>query len=92
VSSSKILEQSPLRLVDRLLAAGQQRAYLVRDPKSGRYGLRHTPYDTFEGFLRDGLRLSLGMTRQNSTAGLWWGGGKGIIASLVSEHWQRSLG
>ncbi|MCA9522517.1 MAG: Glu/Leu/Phe/Val dehydrogenase, partial [Myxococcales bacterium] len=29
--------------------------------------------------LRDGLRLSRGMTRKNALAGLWWGGGKGVI-------------
>jgi glutamate dehydrogenase/leucine dehydrogenase len=30
--------------------------------------------------LDDGLRLSRGMTRKNALAGLWWGGGKGILA------------
>lgn len=43
-------------------------------------GLRNWPYDTVESFLRDGLRLSHGMSRKNALAGLWWGGGKGIIA------------
>ncbi|HPN38649.1 MAG TPA: Glu/Leu/Phe/Val dehydrogenase dimerization domain-containing protein [Melioribacteraceae bacterium] len=42
-------------------------------------GLRYWKYFTLEDFLRDGLRLSAGMTRKNSLAGLWWGGGKGII-------------
>lgn len=28
--------------------------------------------------LRDGLRLSAGMSRKSALAGLWWGGGKGI--------------
>lgn len=44
-------------------------------------GLRHWGYDTVESLLRDGLRLSAGMTRKNALAGLWWGGGKGIIAA-----------
>jgi glutamate dehydrogenase/leucine dehydrogenase len=43
-------------------------------------GLRHWPYPSVEAFLRDGLRLSLGMGRKNALAGLWWGGGKGLIA------------
>src|SRR5690606_16914562 len=45
----------------------------------GAGGLRHWPYAKLEDLLRDGLRLSAGMTRKNSLAGLWWGGGKGII-------------
>jgi leucine dehydrogenase len=42
-------------------------------------GTRFWFYDTMEEFFRDGLRLSLGMTLKNSLAGLWWGGGKGVI-------------
>ncbi len=30
--------------------------------------------------LEDGLRLGAGMTFKNALAGLWWGGGKGVIA------------
>ncbi|KAJ1336889.1 hypothetical protein BSLG_006649 [Batrachochytrium salamandrivorans] len=50
-------------------------------------------YDTHEGFFlqigarsgvlqffRDGLRLSKGMTHKNALAGIWWGGGKGVMA------------
>lgn len=43
-------------------------------------GLRRWPYPDVGSMLRDGLRLSAGMTRKNALAGLWWGGGKGIIA------------
>ncbi len=43
-------------------------------------GVRHWTYDSVEDFLRDGLRLSKGMTRKNALAGLWWGGGKGVMA------------
>ncbi len=43
-------------------------------------GTRFWPYATIEDFLRDGLRLSKGMTRKNALAGLWWGGGKGVVA------------
>lgn len=48
-------------------------------------GLRHSPYESLEDFLRDGLRLSLGMTRKNGAAGLWWGGGKGLIARVADD-------
>lgn len=45
----------------------------------GAGGTRFWSYDTTEDFLRDGLRLSKGMTHKNALAGLWWGGGKGVI-------------
>jgi glutamate dehydrogenase/leucine dehydrogenase len=43
-------------------------------------GLRLEKYNSMADLLRDGLRLSRGMTRKNALAGLHWGGGKGIIA------------
>ncbi|MFQ5866210.1 MAG: Glu/Leu/Phe/Val dehydrogenase [bacterium] len=43
-------------------------------------GVRYWQYHTVEDYLRDGLRLSKGMTRKNALAGLWWGGGKGVMA------------
>ncbi len=43
-------------------------------------GVRYWQYDTVEEYLRDGLRLAKGMTRKNALAGLWWGGGKGVMA------------
>ena len=43
-------------------------------------GVRYWNYDTIEEYFRDGLRLSAGMTFKNALAGLWWGGGKGVIA------------
>ncbi len=43
-------------------------------------GVRYWPYDSLEDYLRDGLRLAKGMTRKNALAGLWWGGGKGVMA------------
>lgn len=42
-------------------------------------GTRFWPYATVGSFLEDGLRLARGMTYKNALAGLWWGGGKGII-------------
>jgi len=46
----------------------------------GAGGVRFWRYDTVEEFLQDGLRLAKGMTLKNALAGLWWGGGKGVIA------------
>jgi leucine dehydrogenase len=43
-------------------------------------GVRYWSYDTMEDYLRDGLRLGMGMTHKNALAGLWWGGGKGVMA------------
>jgi leucine dehydrogenase len=43
-------------------------------------GVRYWNYDTVEEYFRDGLRLATGMTFKNALAGLWWGGGKGVIA------------
>jgi glutamate dehydrogenase/leucine dehydrogenase len=43
-------------------------------------GVRLWPYESVRAFMNDGLRLSRGMGRKNALAGLWWGGGKGVIA------------
>jgi glutamate dehydrogenase/leucine dehydrogenase len=43
-------------------------------------GVRHWGYSRLGGFIDDGLRLSRGMGRKSALAGLWWGGGKGVIA------------
>lgn len=51
-------------------------------------GLRHWPYANVEALVRDGLRLAVGMTRKNAMAGLWWGGGKGIIARRDDVDWR----
>lgn len=43
-------------------------------------GVRFWRYPQLGNLIRDGLRLSVGMGQKNALAGLWWGGGKGIIA------------
>lgn len=48
-------------------------------------GLRYWHYATMEDFIRDGMRLSKGMTRKNALANLWWGGGKGIMVHNPSN-------
>jgi glutamate dehydrogenase/leucine dehydrogenase len=42
--------------------------------------VRFWVYDRVEDFVRDGLRLARGMGHKNALAGLWWGGGKGVVA------------
>lgn len=46
----------------------------------GAGGVRFWSYGSLEEFVRDGLRLSRGMGQKCALAGLWWGGGKGVIA------------
>jgi glutamate dehydrogenase/leucine dehydrogenase len=75
------------------LEVGQQTgvllgAFLHRTRRGqGIGGVRLWPYDSLSDFLSDGLRLSMGMGRKNALAGLWWGGGKGVIARAPgSQH------
>jgi glutamate dehydrogenase/leucine dehydrogenase len=63
------------RSTGRLMGAFVHRTR--RGPAAG--GTRCWSYDSMESFLRDGLRLSKGMTHKNASANLWWGGGKGLI-------------
>jgi leucine dehydrogenase len=53
----------------------------VHDTRRGlsQGGLRFTRYPNLADLLVDGVRLAQGMTRKNALAGLWWGGGKGIV-------------
>lgn len=82
------------------LAAGRRTGALMAaflhwtDRGQGAGGVRHWRYDTLESLVRDGLRLSCGMTRKNALAGLWWGGGKGIIAATDASRdpeWRRAV-
>lgn len=66
----------------------------TRGPSAG--GLRFWPYENVHSILTDGLRLSQGMGRKNSCAGLFWGGGKGVIARsnptyFQDKEWRQSL-
>ena len=53
----------------------------VHDTRRGlaQGGLRFKPYDSLADVLIDNVRLAQGMTRKNALAGLWWGGGKGVL-------------
>lgn len=44
-------------------------------------GMRLWEYNSMNDFIKDGLRLSYGMGLKSALAGLWAGGGKGLIAS-----------
>lgn len=60
-------------------------------------GTRFWQYASFKDFLLDGIRLSKGMTHKNALAGLWWGGGKGVISRpanldlIKSEDFRREI-
>mmetsp|Transcript_6660 Transcript_6660/g.11732 ORF Transcript_6660/g.11732 Transcript_6660/m.11732 type:complete len:441 (-) Transcript_6660:941-2263(-) len=43
-------------------------------------GIRLRSYDTAKDMLVDGMRLAIGMGKKSAVAGLWKGGGKGLIA------------
>jgi glutamate dehydrogenase/leucine dehydrogenase len=61
---------------DHLLGAFIHRT--IRGQAAG--GVRLWHYHKLEDYIRDGLRLSRGMGQKCALAGLWWGGGKGVIA------------
>ncbi len=62
-------------------------------------GVRQWRYASLDDFLRDGLRLALGMSRKSALAGVWWGGGKAVISppedrgesQLQDRGWRRTL-
>ena len=60
---------------------------LQRGPGAG--GVRRRDYPTLGELATDGLRLSLGMGYKSALAGLWWGGGKGLIAMPASAENHR---
>jgi len=57
----------------------------------GAGGVRYWTYDTVADFLTDGLRLARGMTHKNALAGLWWGGGKGVMAKATGGGERRQI-
>ncbi|XP_071960874.1 leucine dehydrogenase-like [Antedon mediterranea] len=49
-------------------------------------GIRLWDYADMEAYLRDGLRLGQGMGVKSALAGLWAGGGKGVIQEPPSDN------
>eukprot|EP01135_Chromosphaera_perkinsii_P011017 Nk52_evm51s2309 gene=Nk52_evmTU51s2309 len=48
-------------------------------------GIRLWEYSSIEEYIRDGIRLGFGMGVKSALAGLWAGGGKGVIAKLPNR-------
>ncbi|HEX7670957.1 MAG TPA: Glu/Leu/Phe/Val dehydrogenase dimerization domain-containing protein, partial [Polyangiaceae bacterium] len=64
-------------------------AFLHRTVRGqGAGGVRHWPYESMTALVKDGLRLSRGMGRKNALAGLFWGGGKGVIARQAKDLYR----
>lgn len=66
-----------------------------RGPGAG--GVRRIAYPNLLEMINDGLRLAIGMGCKNALAGLWWGGGKGVIgcpdgSSHMREEVYREFG
>ena len=66
-----------------------------RGPGAG--GVRRIAYPSLLEMVTDGLRLAIGMGCKNALAGLWWGGGKGVIgcpddSRSVREEVYREFG
>ena len=72
---------------DTIFSAFVHRTY--RGQSQG--GLRLHAYPNDNDLLFDGLRLSSGMSYKNALAGLWWGGGKGIINKPLQPFCRESL-
>lgn len=53
-------------------------------------GVRFWSYASVGDYVRDGLRLARGMGHKNALAGLWWGGGKGVIARRPGQDHRDS--
>ena len=51
-------------------------------------GVRFWRYADTAALVADGLRLSRGMGQKCALAGLWWGGGKGIIARQADRDYN----
>lgn len=67
-------------------------AYLHRTRRGpGAGGVRRLTYDTVNEVVTDGLRLARGMGYKNALAGLWWGGGKGVIGLDGREVERETL-
>jgi glutamate dehydrogenase/leucine dehydrogenase len=53
-------------------------------------GVRFWSYASLADYVRDGLRLARGMGHKNALAGLWWGGGKGVVARRPGQDHRDS--
>ncbi|MCD6010862.1 MAG: hypothetical protein K0Q79_724 [Flavipsychrobacter sp.] len=60
----------------------------VRGQGQGGTRLKYRDYEMIGGAIKDGLRLSKGMTDKNSISRIWWGGGKAIICPLTMDQFN----
>ncbi len=60
----------------------------VRGQGQGGTRLKYRDYEVIGGAIKDGLRLSKGMTDKNSISRLWWGGGKALICPVTMEQFN----
>ncbi len=61
----------------------------MRGQGQGGTRLKYRDYEMIGGAIKDGLRLSKGMTDKNSISQLWWGGGKAIICPVTMEQFDK---
>jgi leucine dehydrogenase len=61
----------------------------VRGQGQGGTRLKYRDYEEIGGAIKDGLRLSKGMTDKNSVSQLWWGGGKALICPVNQAEFDK---
>ena len=61
----------------------------VRGQGQGGTRLKYRDYELIGGAIKDGLRLSKGMTDKNSVSQLWWGGGKAVICPVNQASFDK---
>lgn len=61
----------------------------VRGQGQGGTRLKYRDYEMIGGAIKDGLRLSKGMTDKNSISQIWWGGGKAIICPINQAQFDK---
>ena len=64
----------------------------VRGQGQGGTRLKYRDYEKLGGAIKDGLRLSKGMTDKNSISQIWWGGGKAIICPINETEFNKING
>ena len=61
----------------------------IRGQGQGGTRLKYRDYEMIGGAIKDGLRLSKGMTDKNSISKLWWGGGKAVICPINQGQFDK---
>ncbi len=61
----------------------------MRGQGQGGTRLKYRDYELLGGAIKDGLRLSKGMTDKNSVSQIWWGGGKAVICPINQAEFDK---